>query len=144
MEDLKILASSISQIAEEKGISYDTLIGVIEQASAAAYKKDNDRKGENIQAKLNPETGEIKFWQILEVVNEDMIYSEEELEELKDKQETQREKITEDNIRSIRPGYGLHPKYYKEILGKISLKFIKRGTPLSSELIEDFKEDKNA
>ncbi len=97
MEDLKVLASSISQIAEEKGISYDTVIGVIEQALAAAYKKDNDRKGENIQAKLNPETGEIKFWQILEVVNEDMIYSEEELEELKDKQETQREKITEED-----------------------------------------------
>ena len=52
MEDLKILASSIAQISEEKGISYDTIIEVIEQALAAAYKKDNDRRGENIQAKL--------------------------------------------------------------------------------------------
>lgn len=45
------------------------------------------------------------------------------------------ELITEQNVRSIRPGYGLHPKYYKEILGKRASKDIKRGTPLSWELI---------
>jgi len=87
MEDLKILASSIAQISEEKGISYDTILEVIEQALAAAYKKDNDRRGENIQAKLDTETGKVKLWQILEVVDNDMIYSEEELEELKKNQE---------------------------------------------------------
>jgi N utilization substance protein A len=91
MEDLKILASSIAQISEEKGISYDTILEVIEQALAAAYKKDNDRRGENIQAKLDPETGKVKLWQILEVVDNDMIYSEEELEDLKKNQEEKRE-----------------------------------------------------
>ena len=30
--------------------------------------------------------------------------------------------FTEQNIRSVRPGYGLHPKYFKEILGKIAVK----------------------
>jgi pseudaminic acid synthase len=28
--------------------------------------------------------------------------------------------FTEDNIRSVRPGYGMHPKYLKDVLGKIS------------------------
>jgi len=87
MEDIKVLASSISRIAEEKGISPETVIEVIEQALAAAYKKDNDRKGENIRAKLDPQTGKVKFWQVFEVVDEDMIYSEEELEGLSRKDE---------------------------------------------------------
>ena len=46
------------------------------------------------------------------------------------------ELFTEDNIRSIRPGYGLHPKYLKEILGTRATRDIKRGTPLGWELIE--------
>jgi len=45
--------------------------------------------------------------------------------------------ITEQNIRSIRPGYGLHPKYYKEIMGKKILIDLKRGTPLKAEYIHD-------
>lgn len=42
--------------------------------------------------------------------------------------------ITEENVRSIRPGYGMHPKYYYKVLGKIAKKDIERGTPLSWEL----------
>ncbi len=40
------------------------------------------------------------------------------------------EVITEENVRSIRPGFGLHPKYLKAILGKKAKKDIERGTPL--------------
>ncbi len=43
--------------------------------------------------------------------------------------------LTEENVRSIRPGYGLHPKYYDEVLGKPAAKDIERGTPLSFDLI---------
>lgn len=46
------------------------------------------------------------------------------------------EVITEKNLRSIRPGFGLHPKYYKDILGKIALTNIKKGTALSWNLIK--------
>jgi len=38
--------------------------------------------------------------------------------------------FTEDNIRVIRPAYGLEPKHYEVILGKISKVDISRGTPL--------------
>lgn len=41
------------------------------------------------------------------------------------------EKFTEKNIRIIRPGDGLKPKYYDEILGKTASCDIERGTPLS-------------
>lgn len=45
------------------------------------------------------------------------------------------ELLTEENVRIIRPGYGLPPKYYPEILGQTALKDISRGTPLQFEMI---------
>ena len=38
--------------------------------------------------------------------------------------------FTEENIRSIRPGYGSPPKYLKDVLGKKSTQAIKKGSPL--------------
>jgi len=43
--------------------------------------------------------------------------------------------FTEENVRSIRPGYGLPPKYLKEIIGKKAKKDIKKGTPLNWDLV---------
>ncbi|MBA7614858.1 Pseudaminic acid synthase [subsurface metagenome] len=45
------------------------------------------------------------------------------------------ETFTEENVHSIRPGYGLHPRYLKEVLGRRAGQDIQRGTPLSWELI---------
>lgn len=76
--DIKNFTSAIAQIAEEKGIAVEKITETIEMAIAAAYKKDYGKRGQIIRAKLNPETGEVKFWQIKEVVVKDMVYSEEE------------------------------------------------------------------
>ena len=46
--------------------------------------------------------------------------------------------ITKENVRSIRPGYGLHPKYYEEILGKKFSKTIEKGEPLDLNMIDTF------
>ena len=40
------------------------------------------------------------------------------------------EVFTDENIRVIRPGYGMLPKYYKGLLGKVATANISRGTPL--------------
>lgn len=45
------------------------------------------------------------------------------------------ETITKDNIRSIRPGYGMPPQYYEQILGKTFKEDILRGTPLKEDMI---------
>ncbi|MCG3727046.1 pseudaminic acid synthase [Vibrio cincinnatiensis] len=45
------------------------------------------------------------------------------------------EELTPDNIRSIRPGFGLAPKYYESVIGKTIKVDVSRGTPLSFELI---------
>lgn len=44
--------------------------------------------------------------------------------------------ITEKNVRSVRPGYGLHPKYYKDILGKKAIKDLEKGEPMRLNVIE--------
>ena len=39
--------------------------------------------------------------------------------------------ITEKDIKSIRPGFGLHPKYYSQIVGRSVNKFITKGDRIS-------------
>ena len=43
--------------------------------------------------------------------------------------------LTPEHVRSIRPGFGLAPKYYDEVIGKTVKKNISRGTPVSFEFI---------
>lgn len=45
------------------------------------------------------------------------------------------EKLTHENVRSIRPGHGLHTRHLREILGRRATSEIARGTPLSWDLI---------
>lgn len=44
--------------------------------------------------------------------------------------------FTKENIKVVRPGYGLHPKYYNYILGKKALMDIKRGTPIRLDMLK--------
>ena len=43
--------------------------------------------------------------------------------------------ITTEHVRSIRPGYGLAPKYLEEIVGMRAALSVKRGTPVIREII---------
>jgi len=40
------------------------------------------------------------------------------------------EKLTSENVKSIRPGYGLAPKYYEEVINKVANRNLTKGTPL--------------
>lgn len=43
--------------------------------------------------------------------------------------------LTPENVRRIRPGYGLSPEHYPQILGRVAREFIPAGTPLSFEYL---------
>lgn len=45
------------------------------------------------------------------------------------------ERLTSDNVRSIRPGYGLPPKHYEEVIGRLAARDMQRGTPLQWDAI---------
>jgi len=47
------------------------------------------------------------------------------------------EVFTEENVRPIRPGYGLHTRYLGEVLGRRAARDIERGTPMSWDLIAE-------
>ena len=46
------------------------------------------------------------------------------------------ELVTEENVKSIRPSNGLHPKYLENVLGKKAKVDIEKGTPLDWNLFE--------
>lgn len=46
------------------------------------------------------------------------------------------EKFTSENVRSIRPGYGLAPKFLRELVGSVAVVDIDSGTPISKNLFE--------
>ena len=47
------------------------------------------------------------------------------------------ETFTEQNVRSIRPAYGLHPRYLPDVLGRKATREVCSGTPLTWDMIED-------
>lgn len=46
------------------------------------------------------------------------------------------DKLTKENVRSIRPGDGLKPKYYNSLIGRKAKSEIKKGTPLNWNLVD--------
>ena len=82
--DIKSFKGALAQIAEERGISPEKVIETIEAAIATAYKKDYGEKGQKIKAKFNVVSGDVKFWQIKLVVDNSMLYTDEEIEEMKE------------------------------------------------------------
>lgn len=81
MLDLKVMKSALLQLEEERKIPKEKIIDAIEQALAAAYKKDYGKKGQIVRAHFDIETGETSFLQVKIVVDEStarMINPEEE------------------------------------------------------------------
>lgn len=91
MLDLKTMKSALEQLEEERKIPKEKIIEAIEQAMAAAYKKDYGKKGQIIRAKFDMETGQTDFYQVKIVVDESIVKipkeGEEENEEEYDIQE---------------------------------------------------------
>jgi N utilization substance protein A len=89
MLDLKTMKSALEQLETERKIPKEKLLDAIEQALAAAYKKEYGKKGQIIRARFDTETGKMEFYQVKIAVDETIVYipkniegeEEEELEE---------------------------------------------------------------
>lgn len=72
MEDLNIkqLTLAVRTIAEEKNLPEETVMEVIEQAIAAAWRRDNGERDQNVRAELNTNDGTAKVFVQREVVED--------------------------------------------------------------------------
>lgn len=73
--DLKQMSAMVDIIAEEKGLPRDTVLNVIEQAIAAAWRKDNGDRDMNVRAVLNTKSGEADVYVAREVIEEGVGYN---------------------------------------------------------------------
>ena len=78
MEDLNIkqLTLAVRTIAEEKNLPEDTVMEVIEQAIAAAWRRDNGERDQNVRAELNVNKGTAKVFvqsEVVELVGSDAV-----------------------------------------------------------------------
>ena len=72
MEDLNIkqLTLALRTIAEEKNLPEDTVLEVIEQAIAAAWRRDNGEREQNVRASLNINDGSATVYVVRDIVEE--------------------------------------------------------------------------
>lgn len=72
MEDINIkqLTLSVRTIAEEKNLPEETVLSVIEQAIAAAWRRDNGERDQDVRAELNVNDGTANVYVAREVVEE--------------------------------------------------------------------------
>jgi N utilization substance protein A len=81
MLDLKALKIALDQLETERRVPREKIIEAIEQALAAAYKKDYGKRGQIVRAHFDLETGRTDFFQIKVVADESTIYFVEEGED---------------------------------------------------------------
>ncbi|MBR2709132.1 transcription termination factor NusA [Candidatus Saccharibacteria bacterium] len=73
--DLKQMSAMVDIIAEEKGLPKETVLDVIEQAIAAAWRKDNGDRDMNVRAALNTKTGAADVFVTRVVIEDDVAYN---------------------------------------------------------------------
>ena len=130
MFNFKEVLSAVEQVSQEKGLPKEKIISVLENALAAAYKKEYRKKSEIVKSKLDTETGNVKFWQVKLVLDESMIREDDE--EISESQEN-----SEEGLKKVKFNSDRH--IMLEEAKKIDPK-IKAGDELVSELPAPEKE----
>ncbi|MDD2758599.1 MAG: transcription termination factor NusA [Patescibacteria group bacterium] len=99
------ITKAIQTLCEEKNLSYEVVLETIEAALAAAYRKDFGNKQQNIKVKFDPETGDIKAWDVKTVVadieEEALVAAQEELTARRDKARMEERELTEEETADL-------------------------------------------
>lgn len=100
----KNLSTAIKQICSEKNLSPEAVIGAIEAALAAAYRKEFGEANQNVKVLFNADNGNTAVFDVKTVVEDvDLEKQEEELEKLRERKEAGEEIPEEEQIKKFNP-----------------------------------------
>lgn len=98
------IAAAIKQICEEKNLSMEAVIGAIEAALAAAYRKEFGEPNQNIKVVFNADNGQAAVFDVKTVVEDvDLEAQEKALEELRARQEAGEDIAEEELVKRFNP-----------------------------------------
>lgn len=122
------ITKAIQVLCDEKNLSYESVLEAIEFALAAAYRKDFGNKQQNIKVQFNPETGDMKAWDVKTVVDdipeETLLAAQEELTKRREKAKEEKRELTEEETADLprfNPKTELMISAAKEIDKKVKL-----------------------
>ncbi len=96
------VTNAIKQICEEKNLSYEAVIGTIESALAAAYRKDFGEKNQNIKVEFADEVENSEVFDVKTVV-EDVTEETEEGTKNESGEDGEEKKKEEEEVRKLNP-----------------------------------------
>jgi N utilization substance protein A len=109
------IEKAIRQICEEKNIPYELVIGTIEAALAAAYRKDFGEKDQNVKVEFIPETGGSRVYDektvVADELYDDAVKILEEKEALRVEGKLEKKELTEEE-RAREKELALYPKMH--------------------------------
>lgn len=91
------MKSALEQLEQERKIPREKIIDAIEQAIAAAYKKDYGKKGQIIRVKMDIETGSLEFYQIKIIVDDTLVRMTDEDDEEEIAEDDERVRFNEEH-----------------------------------------------
>lgn len=130
MSELSI-KSAVEQIADEKGLTVESIVATIEAALAAAYRKDFGEKNQNLKAKFYLETGQTEMFDVKTVVDDELVAVAKAREEaLAAGEEVPEPEPSEDGEEELRYNPKLH-------LGLTEAKEIKADAEVGEEIVTE-------
>ena len=128
--EISVAAAALGAVMIERHVILDRSLG----GPDAAFSLDAEQFGRlvaeirNVEAALGCVTYELSGSQMKSKEHSRSLFAVEDI--------NAGDSITAANVKSIRPGFGLHPRYYAYVLGKKVSVDLKKGTPIKFEYIE--------
>lgn len=131
------ITKAIQVVCDEKNLTYEAVMETIEAALAAAYRKDFGNKQQNIKVKFDPDTGDMKAWDVKTVVEdiepEALEKAQEELSARREKARVEKRELTDEETADL-------PRFNpKTELMLAEAKKIKKGTKVGEVLEIDLE-----